>query len=250
MKAVFLDLVGTLVKGKSMEPFEGAVERFNSLKSKKRICIITNNTTDTPDVLRDKLHKAGFDLDGVVLLSPLTVLKEVLKGVKGKIYCIGSDAVVSTIRDAGKEISEDAEAVVVGLDLSLTYEKLTRATNLILNGAEFIGLHSNRLFLMEPGRVGPSVGATLSFLEYATSKRPRIIGKPEKEFYRTGLYLLGVEPEDVVVVGDDPISEVSAPQSIGMRAIFVKSGKYRECPDFAKPYRIYDSFMDIDWDNL
>ena len=115
MKAVFLDLVGTLVKGKSMEPFEGAVERFNSLKSKKRICIITNNTTDTPDVLRDKLHKAGFDLDGVVLLSPLTVLKEVLKGVKGKIYCIGSDAVVSTIRKAGKEVSEDAEAVVVGL---------------------------------------------------------------------------------------------------------------------------------------
>lgn len=250
MKAVFLDLVGTLVKGKSMKPFDGAVEKFNLLKSRTRVCIITNNTTDTPDDLRKKLLKEGFDLDGVVLLSPLTVLRELLKGLKGRIYYIGSEAVFSIIREVGKEISEDAEIVVVGLDLSLTYEKLTKATNLILSGAEFIGLHSNRLFLMEPGKIGPSVGATIAFLEYATSKKARIVGKPEKEFFRTGLSLLGVKPEDVVVVGDDPISEVSAPQALGMKAIFVRSGKYKECPDFVSPYRVYENFTDIEWENL
>lgn len=42
MKGIFTDLVGTLVKGKTMEPFEDVVEKFNQLKNKFKIVIITN----------------------------------------------------------------------------------------------------------------------------------------------------------------------------------------------------------------
>jgi len=54
----------------------------------------------------------------------------------------------------------------------------------------------------------------------------------------------------VWVIGDDPYSEVSAPQSIGFKAIFVKSGKYKYTPPDIIPDRVYNNFVEVDWENL
>lgn len=250
MKGIFTDLVGTLVKGKTMEPFEDVVEKFNQLKNKFKIVIITNNTTETPDSIKRKLSEIGFNMDGVYLLTPLVVLQDVLNDSEGDVFYIGSDAVKEIIINSGKTIKENGSIVVVGLDLKLTYEKLYNATNLILNGAKFIGLHRNRLFLKQPGKVAPSVGSTIAFLEYASGRKAKIIGKPEKEFFKKGCNIVGLSVEDVWVIGDDPYSEVSAPQSIGFKAIFVKSGKYKYTPPDIIPDRVYNNFVEVDWENL
>lgn len=248
IKGVFLDLVGTIVQGKNLKPYEGAIDKFNRLKEIFKFCIITNNTTEKVESLRYKLQEKGFNLDNVILLTPLLILKNILKERSGKVFYIGSNAVRDTIIESGKEISEDGSIVVVGLDYELDYKKLSNATKLLLKNAEFIGLHNNRLFQRENGVLEPSVGPILSFLQFATGRKPFIIGKPEWNFYLAGLEMLNLKPDEVVVIGDDPISEVKSPKRIGIKTIFLKCGKYKELPEDIVSDFVFDNFKDIDWD--
>uniref|UniRef100_A0A7C4Y405 HAD-IIA family hydrolase n=1 Tax=candidate division WOR-3 bacterium TaxID=2052148 RepID=A0A7C4Y405_UNCW3 len=250
IKGLFLDLVGTIVQGKNLIPYDGAVESFNRLRDDFKICIITNNTTEKVEGLKEKLEEKGFILKDVILLTPLLILKNILKEKEGKVFFIGSEAVKETIIESGKEISEEGEIVVIGLDFELNYRKLTIATKLLLNGAEFIGLHNNRLFQRENGVVEPSVGPILSFLQFATGRKPFIIGKPEWNFYAAGLNMLQLNPDETIVVGDDPISEVRAPKRLGIKTIFLRCGKYKELPKSIISDFVFDSFKDIDWDKI
>ncbi len=250
IKGLFLDLVGTIVQGKNLLPYEGAVEEFNKIKEYFKVCIITNNTTEKVESLRAKLQDKGFNLDGVIFLTPLVVLKNLLREKEGKVFYIGSDAVKETIIEAGKEISEDGDIVVVGLDFELDYKKLSNATRLLLKNAEFIGLHNNRLFQRESGIVEPSVGPILSFLQFATGRKPLIIGKPEWNFYLSGLKMLELRTDEVVVIGDDPISEVRSPKRLGIKTIFLKCGKYKELPKGIISDFVFDTFREIDWEKI
>ncbi len=247
IKGIFLDLVGTIVQGKNLIPYDGAVENFNKIKEYFKICIITNNTTEKIESLRVKLERNGFNLNEVVLLTPLLILKNLLKEREGKVFYIGSNAVRETIIESGKEISENGNIVVIGLDFELDYKKLTNATRLLLNNAEFIGLHNNRLFQRENGVVEPSVGPILSFLQFATGRKPFIIGKPEWNFYLAGLEMLNLKTDEVIVIGDDPISEVRAPKRLGIKTIFLRCGKYKELPKDIVSDFVFDNFKDIDW---
>lgn len=248
IKGIFLDLVGTIVQGKNLIPYDGAVDNFNKIKNIFKLCIITNNTTEKVDSLRNKLEEKGFNLENVILLTPLQILKNLLKEKEGDVFYIGSNAVRETILEAGKKISENGNIVIIGLDFELDYRKLTNATKLLLNNAEFIGLHNNRLFQRENGVVEPSVGPILAFLQFATGRKSLIIGKPEWNFYAAGLEMLNLKPDEVIVVGDDPISEVSAPKKLGIKTIFLKCGKYKELPKDIVSDFVFDNFKDIDWD--
>jgi len=254
-KGYFLDLVGTIVKGKSFEPYEGVQSVFNEIARNHKTLIITNNTTHHPETIEKTLREKDFNTDGVTILTPLTVLKKFLNEFsKKECFVVGNEVLVETVESLGFEITkkEDAPLVVVGLDTQFNYEKIRKASSAILNGAELWGLHRNRLYLKAGGELYPSVGATIAFLEYATGKTARIFGKPELDFYRTGLSIVGLAPEEVVVIGDDPFSEVEPPKRLGMHAIFLLGGKYKDrsilenIPEEFQPDSVLNKFVQLD----
>jgi ribonucleotide monophosphatase NagD (HAD superfamily) len=55
-----------------------------------------------------------------------------------------------------------------------------------------------------------------------------VIGKPSREYFQQALNDLGVEPAEVLVVSDDPFSDLAGAKRMGMRGAFVLSGKYRD----------------------
>jgi Predicted sugar phosphatases of the HAD superfamily len=55
-----------------------------------------------------------------------------------------------------------------------------------------------------------------------------VIGKPSSEFFGFVLKHLGVKPEEALVVGDDIEFDILGAQKVGMKACFVKTGKFRE----------------------
>jgi ribonucleotide monophosphatase NagD (HAD superfamily) len=67
-------------------------------------------------------------------------------------------------------------------------------------------------------------------LEYAADAKAVVAGKPSPDCYLQALDLLALPPERVVVVSDDPFSDLAGAKRLGLWAAFVLVGKY---PDAA-----------------
>lgn len=66
--------------------------------------------------------------------------------------------------------------------------------------------------------------------------------KPSPEPFLRALRELGVEPAHAVHIGDRPAKDVAGARGVGMRAIRVRTGEYRDHPDDpqAAPWRVFD----------
>jgi len=233
VEGFLLDVEGTLVLSKRYEPTEGAVEFIRRLREAGvPFRLITNNTTESKASLVDKLARGGFDftIDEVHTCTGAAVSH--LKG-EGVTRCLilGGSTLRGLFAAEGFTIVDESEvdAVVVGLDTDLTYERLSLACDAVSRrGALLIALHRNRLLLDPRGRSAPSVGAIVEAIRYATQVEPVVIGKPSPAYYRQALNDLSLREGQVLVVSDDPFSDLAGAKRMGMRAALVLCGKYRE----------------------
>lgn len=129
-----------------------------------------------------------------------------------------------------------AAAVVIGdAPDAITFDNLNRAFRLVRGGAELIGMHRNPWWLTPEGPTLDS-GAIVTGLEFATERPARILGKPSADFFRESAAELVAEVRnaggrrlrrrDIAMVGDDLRSDVLAAQRVGLRGVFVLSGKH------------------------
>jgi len=119
--------------------------------------------------------------------------------------------------------------VLVGLDPSLTYDKLKVALNaLVKKDASLLALHTNRLYQDEQGELSPSVGPVVKALEYCSQKEAKVFGKPSPEIYREAMRKFDLEAEHCFMISDDPLSDLTGAKKLGMKTVFVTSGKYKD----------------------
>jgi ribonucleotide monophosphatase NagD (HAD superfamily) len=55
-----------------------------------------------------------------------------------------------------------------------------------------------------------------------------VIGKPAREFFTAALADLQSPPENTLMVGDDVEADVGGALAVGLRAVLVRTGKYRD----------------------
>jgi HAD superfamily hydrolase (TIGR01458 family) len=228
-----IDIEGTIVKDKSFVPIDGAIDWVNSLKSKdRRFVFVSNNTTHRPIDLLGSLRSVGFHLEEENLVTCVGAALDWLRTKKIKsCFVIGSVGLKAFLNENGTETREDekTEAVLVGLDTSLDYRKLKIAVNaLVKNNAYLLALHENRLYKDEKGELSPSVGAVVKALEYCCQKRAKVFGKPNPTFFRQILKRLKAKPDDCMMISDDPLSDLLGAKKLGMKTVFVTSGKYKD----------------------
>jgi 4-nitrophenyl phosphatase len=234
MKKLYLvDIEGTIVKDKSFTPITGAVEWINSFHSSlHKLVLVSNNTTHKPEDLLAALRDKGFDLKGENLLTCLSTAIKWLKREKIKsCFVLGSSQLKAYLNDNGvKTLSDDhVDAVLVGLDTELSYDKLKLALNaLIQNNAVLLALHANRVYKDTDGKLAVSVGGVVRALEYSSQKAARIFGKPEPEIYEEAMRQFDTKAEDCIMISDDPLSDLAGAKRLGMRTVFVTSGKYKD----------------------
>jgi len=188
-KLYLIDIEGTIVKDKSFAPIEGAIDWINSLASSPHeFVLVSNNTTHKPENLMDLLKNQGFDIQPRNLTTCMSATLNWLKnkGIKS-CFVIGSAQLKEYLNENGIKTPwhDRVEAVLVGLDTSVDYQKLKIAVNaLVKNNATFLALHANRIYKDEKGELSPSVGAVVKALEYSSQMRAKIFGKPKPEIYR------------------------------------------------------------------
>jgi ribonucleotide monophosphatase NagD (HAD superfamily) len=69
---------------------------------------------------------------------------------------------------------------------------------------------------------------SLVLQEFATGCPAVVLGKPAADVFQLAAQTLGLNPEQVVMVGDDVIGDVGGAQGAGCQGVLVRTGKYRE----------------------
>ena len=70
------------------------------------------------------------------------------------------------------------------------------------------------------------IGGFIDSLEYASGVRSMVIGKLSIHFFRIALDDMGLNANEVIVVGDDIYADIGGGQNVGLKAILIKTGKY------------------------
>ena len=232
-KGFIFDCDGVIWRGEAK--IEGVDDVLRILREKgRKIVFLTNNSTKTRREYAEKLKLFGIetDIDEIVTSGYATGQYLMRKyGKHLKLYIIGENGLIEEMKGFGFTIvhEKDAwhskiDAVIVGLDRELTYEKLAAGAYAILNGAKFIATNADPNIPTEKGLL-PGAGAIVSFLETATRIKPEIvIGKPNIEIMNFALRILGIRPEDVLVVGDRIETDVIAAKRVGCKSLIVLTG--------------------------
>ncbi|MGM0214992.1 TIGR01457 family HAD-type hydrolase [Enterococcus sp. AZ109] len=248
-----IDLDGTIYRGK--EPIL-AGRRFVEQLQKRNIPFrfLTNNTTKSPAAVAARLADE-FDIHVTAetvytaTLATIDFMKDANKGKK--VFIIGEPGLRDPILDAGFEWDETApDYVVVGLDNEVTYEKFVLATLAIQKGAMFIGTNPDKNIPNERGLL-PGAGSLIAFLETSTQQTATYIGKPEAIIMDKAVALLGLKKSEVVMVGDNYLTDIRAGIDNGIDSLLVLSGFTQKSdvptlPD--QPTYIVDSLDEWDFD--
>ena len=229
VQALVVDIDGTLLRGSL--PLPGLARFFAFLQSRQvPFVVASNNATKTAAAYQESLAGLGAPVKIEQILTAGAATARYLAGELhqgARLYLIGEAALQSVLRQAGfillEDASQPADAVVVGGDSALTYEKLKYAALLLQRGARFVGTNPDLLCPTEEGLV-PEAGTTLAALEAATGTSPVVIGKPSRYLFDMAVENMGSERATTAVLGDRLETDILGGQQAGLRTILVCTG--------------------------
>ena len=223
-KLYLIDLDGTIYNGdKKIKYAKEFVDYLNT--NNIDYLFLTNNSTRQPKDVAEHLNKFDIETSEEHVFTSSDATKIYLEG-KGyrNLYVIGESGLKNTLSSFNqKENEEGVDAVVVGLDRKLTYDKLATATRAILNGAELIGTNPDTLLPTASGFV-PSNGGQVKYLEYATSTPATFIGKPSKIIMESAMNLFNYSKDEIVMVGDNYDTDIMSGINSNIDTIHVQTG--------------------------
>jgi 4-nitrophenyl phosphatase len=223
--AYILDLDGVVYHGRTVIP--GACESIDRLRSSgSRVVFLTNNATRTREDIASRLKDMGIPCSAGDVISSAYATSVYIFEQYGSstIYPVGEQGLVEELKRAGHMINGlDADYVVAGLDREFTYEKLTHALDLLMNGAGFIATNTDAMLPTENSFL-PGAGSMVAAIQAASGVVPEVIGKPNKPIMDVLLKEYGLKSEECVMVGDRLETDILAGNRAGMRTVLVLTG--------------------------
>lgn len=245
--AVLIDLDGVLyVEDAPIDGAAAAVERLRSDGLALRF--VTNTTAHARDTTLAKLERLGFAVQERELVTPAALaLRYCRSRGHRRVALVMNDEVKRDFAEL-EESAGRAQAVIVGdLGAAFGYDVLNDAFRLLMEGAELVALQKNRYWLRADG-LSLDVGPFVAALEYATGQQAYVVGKPARGFFAQVLDDLGIAASGAVMVGDDIESDIGGALDAGLRAVLVRTGKFRDerlRSAGIKPTAVVDSIADV-----
>ncbi|MFV2062419.1 MAG: HAD-IIA family hydrolase [Chloroflexota bacterium] len=134
------------------------------------------------------------------------------------------DVGLPTVQAGAAGLAEDPDAVVVGVDCDLDYERLSAAASAVRAGAFFVATNRDAVF---PGADGleAGAGAMVAAVAVAARKEPDlVVGKPEPGLMLAAAKVVGLDAKDAVVIGDGPATDILAAHAVGARSVLMLTG--------------------------
>lgn len=230
IKALILDMDGVIWKADA--PIGDLPGIFGEIRKRGlRFVFATNNGTKTPEEYRHKLSRLGVQVDNSQIVTSALAVAQLLARhhARGaRIFMIGGAGVRQALEHNGFELlplekASQAEAVVMGIDRSINFEKINEATLLVRSGVPFYATNTDRTFPTPRGEI-PGAGSWLSVITTATGVKPIAAGKPQGLMMELSLELLGTQRKQTLIVGDRLETDIAAGQAVGCPTAAVLSG--------------------------
>lgn len=235
IRAVVLDLDGTVYR--SGRPLPGAVEAVARLVSAGvEVVFASNNPTVTAAQYAVRLRAMGVDTDEDRVLTSGGVAASWLREHHGadQVLLLSEPSLRAELDAAGVHLTDDpaqAAVVVASFDRTFDYTKWTAAFTALRAGALFVATNPDVTCPVEGGEV-PDCGGVVAALEATTGRRlDVVVGKPSAVMaaailnrLRTSIGGTRLLPEEVLVVGDRPETDVALGRAAGFRTALVLTG--------------------------
>lgn len=252
LRGILLDMDGVLYNADRV--IAGAVDTVRWVR-KQGIphLFLTNTSSRGCAALAEKLIAFGIEAQQREILTPGAAAAEWLR-------TNGAGPIALFVRPAARaefaglpclpDGAEDGAACVVVGDLGhlWDYRTLNRAFRLLHHNpqAQLIALGMTRYWLAADG-ISLDVAPFVAALQHATGRAPMVFGKPADRFFLAAAARLGLEPAEVLMMGDDIEADIGGAQAAGLPAVLVKTGKFRpaDLEGAIRPDVVLDSIADL-----
>jgi 4-nitrophenyl phosphatase len=238
-KGFIFDMDGVLYRGRQALP--GVADLFNALTLRGiPFLLATNNSMATQAAYVKRMAEMGVEVTEAQIQTSATVTRDFLKEQLAPGSCVlyvGMPPLGQTLFTGSEFVSaldepdRKVDAVVVGLDLEFTYEKLRRASDAVREGATYVATNADATLPHETG-MQPGAGSIVAAISTAAGKTPVVVGKPQTLMMTKGVEQLGVQPAEAVMVGDRLDTDVLSGHRAGLRTALVLTGVSQRA-DFA-----------------
>jgi HAD superfamily hydrolase (TIGR01458 family) len=251
VRGVLLDIDGTLlVDDRAVPEAPQALERLRAAGLAVRL--LTNTSRRSRGAIADVLRSQGFAMDAAGILTPAVLARRlILESGRLKAALLVPDEARADFEGIAEEDSSPDWVVLGDLGAGFTYAAMNGALRLLRSGAALIALHRNPSWRPPGGEEALDVGAYVTALEYASGERAVLVGKPAPQFFRLALREIDRRPEEVLVVGDDPVADVAGAAAAGCRTAWVRAGRnVMEAFGDAglRPDLVLDAFPSLPWE--
>jgi Predicted sugar phosphatases of the HAD superfamily len=234
---IISDVDGVIVR--EGEPIWENIFAIRKLKEEgKKIILVTNNSGFSRVLLSRQLNYLGLEITpNDIITSGLSAAIYMKRNTKAKsVYVIGEEGLVEEMKNfnfrvlSTEEVEENnPDAVVLGLDRLVTYDKLSTGMRCVARGSMFIVTNMDRLWPSKDGlKLG--AGALASSIIYALKREPDFIaGKPNKWIIQVAMELTGIKDlSKVLVIGDQLETDIKMGNDIGADTVLVLTGISRK----------------------
>nr|WP_321361761.1 HAD-IA family hydrolase [uncultured Hyphomonas sp.] len=193
-----------------------------------RTVIVSNNSSNTVDDFLEILSRDGIVMrrEQIVLAGVEAIDRAAMAG-EVDVMVLAHPRMRAVARNIGIRLNRDeAEIVVLLRDTRFSYSRLERAANALRKGARLIVANPDLTHPGAAGRIKPETGALLSALGSCVNLDAvdmEVVGKPKPGLYLKACRALDLAPEDVVMLGDNPATDLAGAQALGMHALLVRA---------------------------
>ena len=219
------DMDGVLVHENS--PLPGAAELLRQWDDAGTpFLVLTNNSSYTPRDLSARLRASGLNVPEDRIWTSALATADFLRSQApgGTAFVIGEVGLTTALHEAGFIMTEtNPDYVVVGETRNYSFEAITKAIRLLLNGARFIATNPDATGPSADGPL-PATGAIAALISKATGMEPYVVGKPNPMMFRSAMTKIGAHSENTAMIGDRMDTDIVAGIEAGLHTILVMTG--------------------------
>ena len=233
---LLVDLDGVVYRGAVAVP--GVADVLNRRAAAgDRVIYVTNNSRSHRDEYRARLLGHGVPLiegdESIVTAARATAVLLAEREPRLRVAMVfGGPGLARELREAGlrtvppnsRGLTAAPDALVVGVDFGLSYERLSTAAEAVRRGALFVATNRDPVYPSEEG-LKAGAGSMVAAVAAAAGREPElVVGKPEPRLFEAAAEIWGVPARDAVVIGDGLLTDIRAANAVGARSVLMLTG--------------------------
>ena len=244
-RGFIFDLDGTVYLSDALIPGADRVIRLLR-EGGRKVVFLSNKPIQTREDYASKLTRLGIPTQPDEVINSTFVMTNYLKKVApgAKLFVVGEIPFVEELRRAGFTITEEPKEiqyVVVAFDRTFDYHKLDVAFQAIKRGAHFVATNPDRTCPVEGGEIPDCAGMIAAIEAVTTQKVELIVGKPSPMIIEAALEIMGLKPDDCILIGDRLETDIKMGKESGIATGIVLTGVTDE--KTLKESAIYPDFI-------